>query len=691
VLSAGSHSAMANAGGLSPDPEWGTDIPLSVPEPSVRDLHRNIALSINPTNSNNVVAAYDRSQSFAGFTGYSWSSDAGRTWGQGIFRDPWYSTEPMSPSGDAHVAFDARGTAYFTGIAFGANTTGYFVLTSTNGMSWSTPVPVVISDNTEGRNKSAFTVDSRSGGAYAGSLYLFYIFTSLNGDRPNGEYWRGIWMRYSRDGGLTWSNDVPVSKADHTYSFTPSVAVASDGTIYAAFEFQDHYAITNTPKLLITKSTDGGATWGPDLPLGDTISQIGRSDWEGHELALQGVVSETGCSLLAIQHFPSIAVAPSNPDIVYAAWNDARWETSGDMCGIEAKHSDIAFSRSTDGGQTWSDPQRLNDDPVGNGADQFQPTIATSPDGTIGAIWYDRRLDPRGFDFDTMYSQSTDGGLTWSPNQRVSDSSSNPDLLLSPKSIDDLGFRRALVFGPNFLLPTWPDAHQQTGYGGMYTDRGLFPGSLTDTTTPTATGSPTPTRTSTVPATATATPGSCGISFSDVGPSDYFYEAVRYLYCRGAISGYADGTFRPYSNTTRGQLTKIVTLAEGWPIDTTGGPHFSDVGVSNPFYGYIETAYHRGIISGYGDGTFRWGNNVTRAQLCKIIVGAQAWPIDTHGGPHFGDVPADDPFYGFIETAFNHGVISGYSCGDNCLEFRPGNNATRGQICKIVYNALMVP
>jgi hypothetical protein len=40
-----------------------------------------------------------------------------------------------------------------------------------------------------------------------------------------------------------------------------------------------------------------------------------------------------------------------------------------------------------------------------------------------------------------------------------------------------------------------------------------------------------------------------------------------------------------------------------------------------------------------------------------------------------------------VETAFNHAVISGYADAT----FRPGNNATRGQICKIVYNAITQP
>ena len=83
--------------------------------------------------------------------------------------------------------------------------------------------------------------------------------------------------------------------------------------------------------------------------------------------------------------------------------------------------------------------------------------------------------------------------------------------------------------------------------------------------------------------TATPTSRCSGQRFSDVCPGDYFYDAVTYLSNHNVISGYSDGTFRPYNNATRGQLSKIVVLAENWPINTAGGPHFSDVQTSNRF------------------------------------------------------------------------------------------------------------
>jgi hypothetical protein len=236
---------------------------------------------------------------------------------------------------------------------------------------------------------------------------------------------------------------------------------------------------------------------------------------------------------------------------------------------------------------------------------------------------------------------------------------------------------------------------------------GTPPPSITSTTTPTATTATTatPTRpvtsttTPTQPVIPTITSTPCVSAFTDVLPSDYFYEAVRYLYCHGAISGYGDNTFRPYNLTTRGQLAKIVVLAKGWTIYTPPAPTFQDVPTTDPFYTYIETAYNHGIISGYGCGAgcleYRPGNNITRGQLCKIIVLAQAWAIYTPPTPTFTDVAPADTFFSYIETAYSHNVISGYDCGPSpegapyCLEFRPGNNATRGQISKIVYNAVV--
>ncbi len=59
----------------------------------------------------------------------------------------------------------------------------------------------------------------------------------------------------------------------------------------------------------------------------------------------------------------------------------------------------------------------------------------------------------------------------------------------------------------------------------------------------------------------TNTPVPCTLTFTDVPPDNTFYTHVRCLACRGIISGYADGTFRPNNPVTRGQLAKMVSNA----------------------------------------------------------------------------------------------------------------------------------
>jgi hypothetical protein len=195
---------------------------------------------------------------------------------------------------------------------------------------------------------------------------------------------------------------------------------------------------------------------------------------------------------------------------------------------------------------------------------------------------------------------------------------------------------------------------------------------------------PVPTATSTATATPTvfATPTiGPGCIFSDVCPSDYFFTPVQYLVNHGVVGGYGDNTFRPFNNTTRGQMSKIVTLGFSLSINTTGGPHFSDVPVTDTFYQYIETAYNAGIIGGFSDGTFKPSNYVTRGQLSKRVVLAAGWTLQNPATGHFTDVPVGSTFYQYVETAWCHAIIDGYTDGT----FRPTNNAFRGQVAKLVY------
>ena len=72
--------------------------------------------------------------------------------------------------------------------------------------------------------------------------------------------------------------------------------------------------------------------------------------------------------------------------------------------------------------------------------------------------------------------------------------------------------------------------------------------------------------------------------FSDVPRDFWAYPYIEYLATQGIISGYADNTFRPNNNITRGQVAKMITLAQGWTPLNPPTPTFIDVPPAHPFY-----------------------------------------------------------------------------------------------------------
>ena len=81
------------------------------------------------------------------------------------------------------------------------------------------------------------------------------------------------------------------------------------------------------------------------------------------------------------------------------------------------------FARSTDGGQTWDNPTRINDDQYNNKWQWFG-TLSVAPNGRIDAAWLDTRNAPINNEYmsELYYSFSTDEGITWTENERLSES-----------------------------------------------------------------------------------------------------------------------------------------------------------------------------------------------------------------------------------------------------------------------------
>lgn len=145
------------------------------------------------------------------------------------------------------------------------------------------------------------------------------------------------------------------------YSFTPQVAVDGTGNIYAVW--QDDTA-TNA-NILFSRSNDGGATFSAPL----NVSKSSGSSFN---------------PLISVDRQGSINVV---------------WISNA------PGNNDVFFSRSTDGGGTFSAPLNLSNDP----ADSLSPQLAVDGSGNIDVVWESDNIK-----FGVLFSYSTDGGATFS-------------------------------------------------------------------------------------------------------------------------------------------------------------------------------------------------------------------------------------------------------------------------------------
>ena len=160
-------------------------------------------------------------------------------------------------------------------------------------------------------------------------------------------------------------------------------------------------------------------------------------------------------------------------------------------------------------------------------------------------------------------------------------------------------------------------------------------------------------------------------------------DYINRLYQDDVVSGYSTGLFGPDDKLTRAQIVKIALLAFGRSSDETSNS-FSDISSSDWFYGYVLSASNLDIVSGYSDSTFRPNQEVTRGEALKIILITAGLTDFTSTESNFSDVLSSDWFSGYSAYAKEIGLIGGYSDGT----FRGNQSITRAEVCKIVVELL---
>lgn len=370
-----------------------------------------VTIAINPANPDNMVAASFQTgrppKPRAGSYHYV-TFDGGKTWTTVSTPDPGNLVQ-----GDDVVAFSHDGVAYHAHLSFDGirlarpprAENGMIVNVSKDGgKTWSDGTPAVNHLNTviPFEDKPGLVVDNAPSSRWKGNIYLAWTRFDVYGS-SNPEHHSQIYFSRSTDQGQTFSMPERISD-------TGGDCIDSDNTVEGAVPAVgpngEVYVVWAGPLgLVFDKSLDGGVTFGKDKVIGNIPG--------GWDFGVEGLDRANG--------MPNTGVDLSNgpnKGTLYVNWIDAR---NGDP--------DVFVMSSRDGGASWSQPVRVNDDPLKNGKEQFFTWMSVDPvDGSVNVVFYDRR-DLPGAQTGVTLARSIDGGKTFvnrkidikpfSPNSRV--------------------------------------------------------------------------------------------------------------------------------------------------------------------------------------------------------------------------------------------------------------------------------
>lgn len=147
------------------------------------------------------------------------------------------------------------------------------------------------------------------------------------------------------------------------------------------------------------------------------------------------------------------------------------------------------------------------------------------------------------------------------------------------------------------------------------------------------------------------------------------------------MSGYGDGTFRPENSMTRAEAAKVLyeLLAAKPPVS---GTNFDDVATGLWYTTAINALYQKGVVGGDGFGNFYPEDDITRVEYIKMLCVALGITA-TGGSVTYSDVPRDHWGYSYICVA----VAKGWATGEGGM-FRPDQPITRAEATKITNIAL---
>ncbi|NBD27855.1 hypothetical protein GT019_28645 [Paenibacillus sp. T1] len=170
------------------------------------------------------------------------------------------------------------------------------------------------------------------------------------------------------------------------------------------------------------------------------------------------------------------------------------------------------------------------------------------------------------------------------------------------------------------------------------------------------------------------------VTFSDVPSASWSASSIELAAKAGLVQGYADGSFLPKKNVTRAEFASM--LANAFGLTGSAPVSFTDVKDNHWAHDAISALQALGFIKGYGDGSFKPNQQITRAEMVTILAKVIDFGKAAHSSA-FTDLNNHWAAQA-IDALTEAGVVKGR--GEHT--FAPNANATREEAVVLILRAL---
>jgi hypothetical protein len=333
-------------------------------------------VAIDPQNASHLIGVWQQDRWSDGGarglrTGYSF--DGGLTWSlaQAAFSrctgGNGANGGDFARASDPWVTIGPDGIAYQIAIAFNGGTfadgSSSAVLASRStdgGRTWSDPATLIRDGVSPFNDKESITADPVT----PGFAYATWDRLDQGGNGP-------AWFARTTNGGQSWEGARPIyDPGGRNQTLNNHIVVTTSAGAHTLYDFFTEFDVVGNltlPHLAFVRSVDSGVNWSGAVSISD-VRAVGTRDPQDPTRELRD-----GANLASFA---------AGPGVLVGVWQDSRF-SGGARDGV-------AFSRSIDGGTSWSPPVQINGVPA---TQALLPAVAVRGDGTIGVFYYDMRND----------------------------------------------------------------------------------------------------------------------------------------------------------------------------------------------------------------------------------------------------------------------------------------------------------